>query len=129
MRMSTGDDLMAQAARSELEPSGNTLVDEARAWMRVGYNPPPSYKGRDGVKIMQDLVALLIPLHQHDVAKQEAPTDKDLTDALAFAAKVKRGPHGGSDHPHSRATPGDMAVRGRLNLCRTPCVAVSDAVT
>ncbi len=32
------------------------LIAEARAWIQVGYLPPPSYKGRNGVQIMDDMI-------------------------------------------------------------------------
>ena len=35
------------------------LVEEAQTWIQVGYNPPPSYKGRNGVEIMGDLLSIV----------------------------------------------------------------------
>jgi len=156
----------------------STTIGEAIAWMAVGYNPPPDYRGRDGVAIMRDLLSehrkleaqvaelleasngipaligenvrlraecdalradappgpgetLYRDVIQDDgpfgadqrgpwVLEREAeaallpPTDKDLADALAFAAKVENGPRSPrsseiGDHRH-HATTGDMAV-------------------
>jgi hypothetical protein len=36
------------------ERSTQEIIAEARVWCELGYNPPPSYKGRNGVEILSE---------------------------------------------------------------------------
>lgn len=40
-------------------PSRRVLIAEAYEWIALGYNPPSSYAGRNGIEIMADLLKLV----------------------------------------------------------------------
>jgi len=91
--MGTGEELMAQQARADTAPSGDALVDEARAWMR------------DGVKIMVSLLDRLGWNETDHAWYAPNPTAVTIALAEAFATQVKAG-----THASTRVTPGDMSV-------------------